>query len=83
MVTAGLSQGRVGLEELCCSSQRQQPQVWWLHSPLALHTQLAQKLGSGSVWQEAWQAATAFVTFQTWAPNASVEGSMSLSHFVG
>lgn len=54
MVTAGLSLGRVGLEELCCSSQRKQPYVWWLHFPLALYTQLIQKLGSGSGWQEAY-----------------------------
>lgn len=54
VVPAGLSLGRVGLEDLCCSSQRQQPQVWWLHFPLALHMQLVQKLGSGSRWQEAY-----------------------------
>lgn len=83
MVTAGLSLGRFGLEELSCSSQRQQPQEWWLHFPLALHTQLVQKVGSGSGWQELTQTATAFVTFQTWAPNASAEGPVSLSPFVG
>lgn len=47
MVTAGVSLGRFGLEEFCCSSQRQQPQVWWLHFPPALHTQLGPEAGFG------------------------------------